>query len=444
MHGFCFYMVYNCYVWEYDDIGKQKREKAKNLQKLWTRNFTIITVGSVISMLGNMVAGFAIGLLVLEKTNSTFLYALFMVFYNAPKVMAPLMAGPIVDRFPRRKIIYTLDFTSATIYLLIFLALRADHFNFLVMLAVCLLIGSIDGIYTVAYESFYPNLITKGNFRKAYSISSMLMPLASFMTPVASAVYNILGTLAPLFLFNSITFFVAAVCETQIKYDEKEREKTKSTSARQYIDDFRQGFNYIKGEKALIVITSYFFVCNMAGGVMNTMLLPFFKNNAHLFSHIAIDVVTLYTLITTTGLAGRFVGGLIHYKYKYPADKKFVIALCVYFACATCDGFKLWLPVPVMFVVFFMVGIISVTSFNIRISATQSYVPDEVRGRFNGTFQMITTMGTLTGQLVAGSLGEFLPERTILIGMMIINVTAIYCIMYRHREKVKPLYNRDV
>ena len=97
-----------------------------------------------------------------------------------------------------------------------------------------------------------------------------------------------------------------------------------------------------------------------------------------------------------------------------------------------------------MFVVFFFVGIISVTSFNIRISATQSYVPDTVRGRFNGTFQMITTMGTLTGQIVAGSLGEFLPERTILIGMMIINVTAIYAIMFRHRNDVKPLYNRDV
>ena len=413
-------------------------------QKLWTKNFTIITIGSAISMLGNMVSGFAIGLLVLEKTNSTFLYSLFMVFYNMPKIVAPLMAGPIVDRFPRRKIIYTLDFISATIYLFIFLALNADHFNFVVMLAVCLLIGSIDGIYTVAYESFYPNLISTGNFRKAYSISSMLMPLASFMTPVAAAVYNALGTLAPLFLFNSATFLVAAIFETQIKHSEEGRDNTKSTNIKQYIDDFRQGFNYMKSEKALIVITSYFFVCNMAGGVMNTMLLPFFKNNAHLFSHIAIDVITLYTLITTTGLAGRFVGGLIHYKYKYPADKKFLIAICVYFACATCDGFKLWLPVPVMFVVFFLVGIISVTSFNIRISATQSYVPDTVRGRFNGTFQMITTMGTLTGQIVAGSLGEFLPERTILIGMMVINVIAIYAIMFRNREKVKPLYNRDV
>ena len=414
------------------------------MPKLWTKNFTIITLGSAVSMLGNMVAGFAIGLLVLEKTDSTFLYSLFMVFYNMPKVIAPLMAGPIVDRFSRRKIIYTLDFISATIYMLMFLVLNADFFNFFALLAVCLVIGSIDGIYTVAYESFYPNLITKGNFRKAYSISSMLMPLASFMTPVASMVYNVLGTLAPLFLFNSATFFVAAICETQIKHKEESRENTKSTNARQYIDDFRQGLNYIKGEKALIVITSYFFVCNMAGGVMNTLLLPFFKNNATLYSHIPIDVITLYTLITTTGLAGRFAGGLIHYKFKYPASKKFIIAICVYFTCSICDGFKLWLPVPVMFVVFFFVGIISVTSFNIRISATQSYVPDDVRGRFNGTFQMITTMGTLTGQVVAGSLAEFIPERTILIGMTVINCTAIFLTMFRHREDVKPLYNRDV
>ena len=87
-------------------------------------------------MLGNMVAGFAIGLLVLEKTNSTFLYSLFMVFYNMPKVIAPLMAGPIVDRFSRRKIIYTMDFISASIYMMMFLVLNADFFNFFALLLV--------------------------------------------------------------------------------------------------------------------------------------------------------------------------------------------------------------------------------------------------------------------------------------------------------------------
>ena len=33
---------------------------------LWTRDFTIITVGSVVSMLGNSMAGFALSLIVLD------------------------------------------------------------------------------------------------------------------------------------------------------------------------------------------------------------------------------------------------------------------------------------------------------------------------------------------------------------------------------------------
>ena len=97
--------------------------------KLWTRNFTIITLGSIVSMLGNSVSGFAIGLMVLDYTNSTFLFALFMVIYNLPKVAAPLFAGPYVDRFSRKKVIYTLDFISSGIYLLLFIALSNNYIN---------------------------------------------------------------------------------------------------------------------------------------------------------------------------------------------------------------------------------------------------------------------------------------------------------------------------
>ncbi len=34
----------------------------------------------------------------------------------------------------------------------------------------------------------------------------------------------------------------------------------------------------------------------------------------------------------------------------------------------------------------FINGFLAVNSYNIRISATQSYVPNELRGRFNGVF----------------------------------------------------------
>lgn len=73
------------------------------MTKLWTKNFTIITMGTVVSMLGNAVAGFAIGLMVLDYTESTLLYAIFMICYSLPRVILPLLAGPYLDRFPVRR-----------------------------------------------------------------------------------------------------------------------------------------------------------------------------------------------------------------------------------------------------------------------------------------------------------------------------------------------------
>ena len=51
-------------------MKEQTTTKPNN--RLWTRDFTIITLGSVISMLGNDAAGFAMSLLVLDYTGSGF------------------------------------------------------------------------------------------------------------------------------------------------------------------------------------------------------------------------------------------------------------------------------------------------------------------------------------------------------------------------------------
>lgn len=188
---------------------------------LWTKNFTILSLGTVVSTLGNAVSGFAISLLVLDYTGSTLLYAIFSVMYNLPKVIMPFLAGPYLDRFSRAKTIYTLDFISAALYLIIFAILKLNLFNYVTLLILCLIIGSVDSIYQVAYDSLYPMLITPGFATKAYSVSSMIYPLASVMVLAAAWCYEHTG-LEILFLFNSVTFLIAASFETQIKVDESQ------------------------------------------------------------------------------------------------------------------------------------------------------------------------------------------------------------------------------
>ena len=406
------------------------------MKKLWTRDFTILTLGSVVSVFGNALSGFAINLVVLDYSHSVFLFVLFLVIFNLPKILVPIIAGPFLDSFSRRKTIYTLDFISATLFLVLFFVLRGGYFNYIFFLLVSLTFGTIDSIYQVAYESLYPVLVAEGNYRKAYSVSSIVLPLSVVMVPVATFLYERVGV-AQIFLFSSIAFFTAACFETQIRADETHlRKKAEKYSLSEFKTSFREGVEYIKAEKGLLVITLYFFVTMFAGSG-GSLVLPYFKDNPHLG-------VMLFSLTMGSSVVGRFIGGAVQYKLDYPKDKKFAIAMVVYISLCILDAFYLFTPIYMMVIICFVVGLLGVTSYNIRISTTQSYVPDAKRARFNGAFQMLMNAGIIIGQLAAGALADYVPIRTVIIVFDAVNLVAAFGIMWRGRRHVKPIYNQVV
>lgn len=412
--------------------------------RLWTKDFTIITLGSVVSMFGSAVAGYAIGLLVLEKTQaSIFLYALFAICYSLPRIVFPLLAGPFLDRFSRRKAIYTLDFISAVIYAALYLLLRVDFFHYPLFLLMSMVIGSIDSVYQVAYDSLYPNLISKGNCRKAYSVSSLIYPLATaIMVPIAGFSYESIGV-APLFLFNAVTFLIAAIFETQIRASETHVDVVEKASQqmrltfRRFITDFRAGISYLRQETGLMTITVYFFVNTLMYSVAGTLLQPYF------YANIA-NGVQLYALIMSANTLGRLLGGSVQYFVKYPTGSKFAIAIFVYLSICLLDGSYLFTPFWCMLLLNFLSGTLAVTSFNIRISATQNYVDDKVRGRFNGVFQMLNMLGGIAGQLIAGAIGDLFPVPYIVIAVNVATAISVFLIVLPRRESVKLIYNVEV
>ncbi|MCL2248044.1 MAG: MFS transporter [Oscillospiraceae bacterium] len=406
------------------------------MDKLWTRDFTILTFGSVVSVFGNALASFAISLMVLDYSESVFLFVLFMVTFNLPRIFAPLLAGPLLDAFSRRKTIYTMDFVSAGLFIFLFFLLSGGFFNYPLLLALTFFKGTVDSIYFVAYESLYPVLVAKGNFRKAYSVSSMIMPLSAVMMPVAAFLYDTIGV-AQILLYSSIAFLVAAVLETQIRVDETHlREDGEKYRFSEFTTSLREGIAYIKKEKGLQVITAYFFVAMFAFS-SHSLLLPYFNETPGLS-------VMLYTLVMGAAVFGRFVGGAIQYKVELPKEKKFMIAMTVYIVSSFVEIGFLFTPVVIMAILMFTTGVLTVTSFNIRMSSTQDYIPDETRARYNGAFQMIMTLGTVSGQLIAGALAEVIPIRAVVVIYGTIVLMAAIFIMWRGRRHVIPIFNRNV
>ena len=412
-------------------------ETVKN--KLWTRDFTILTLGTVVSMLGNAVAGFAIGLLVLDKTESVLLYALFMTCYSLPRIVLPMIAGPYLDRFSRKRVIYSLDFLSAALYAVFFVLLLKGFFNYTAYLLISMLMGAIDSVYSVAYDSFYPTLISEGNFTRAYSVSSLIYPLSSaIMVPIAGICYKTIG-LAPLFLFNAVTFLVAAIAETQIRAIETHiREASERFNGSRFMQDLKDGIAYLKRERGLNAITWFFFVMMLVSSVCMTLALPYFKSLK------GVDGVMQYTFVMGANTIGRLIGGGVHYFFRYPAQKKYSIALFVYIFISFIDGAYLFFPFWAMLIFMLVEGMLGVTSYNIRISSTQNYLPDEMRGRFNGLFQMLSILGTIIGQLIAGAIGDLLPIRWVVAGSMAITVIAVFLFIVPNAEHVKKIYNVNV
>lgn len=404
--------------------------------KLWTKDFTIITVGSVVSMLGGSLSSFAMSLLVLDYTGSTFLFALYNVLYMLPSAVVPMLCGPFLDRFSRRKTIYTLDFLTAGMYVLLAAVLWAGVFNFTVLAVGCVILGVISSIYSVAYSSFYPLLISEGNYSKAYSVASTLETLTMVMVPLSALIYNTIG-IVPLFLIAAPTFLVAAIMETRITAKEsylEERRPAERRLGRQLAGDFKEGLSYLWAEKGLLAVTVYFAVSYFGAGVSGAVTLPYFRDRFTGGEYI-------YSLVMGMSSVGRAIGGGIHYKWKLPVGKKFAIAMTVYVAISVLEGGYLFCPVWLMAGMCFATGILGVTSYNIRIAATQKYVPDEKKGRFNGAFNTFTTVGLLGGQLLAGALAEGVPIRGLLAGSAAITVVAAFLFIFGGRRHVAKIYN---
>ena len=405
---------------------------------LWTRDFTIITVGTVVSMLGSALTAFAMDLMVLDYTGSTLLFAVYGMVYMLPNALAPVLAGPLLDRFSRKKTIYTLDFITAGLFAVLTIFFVSGRFSFWLLAAANMLLGGISGIYNVAYDSFYPLLISDGNYQKAYSVSSTLENLSAVMVPVSTLVYKVFG-IVPLLIANTVSFLAAAILETMIRTEETyiALQKEKGGEGKgfgRFIADFREGMKYLAGEKGLLAIAVYFLFSSLAGGMTGVVTLPWFRKTFTNGEY-------TYMLVWGASTVARFIGGVAHYNFKIPAKAKYAIALGVYISINAFEGSYLFFPVPLMMVMTFLTGMFGITSYNIRLSATQKYVPDEKKGRFNGAFNTLNTVGMLAGQGAAGTLSLVMGERGIVVLANTLCLAAALIFIGGGRKEVSKVYN---
>ena len=401
---------------------------------LWTKNFTIITLGTVISAIGGVAMGFALSFVVFDNTGSTLMMALFAAASSLPGIILPVLLSPYLDNFRRKPVIVGLDYLSAVIYLLFGLYLLKHSFSLPLYLLFSLACGSIGSVYNLAYESLYPNLIPEGFAQKGYTVSGMLYPTVTMvMTPVASILYTRLG-LGVLCIGEGLLLAAAASVETQIRVEEHTKPGGKFSFS-DYIGDFKEGFRYLKKEKGLLRIYGYMPITQGISQATEPLIRAWFRTAPGLN-------LTMYALFTTAEFIGRSIGGLVHYKFEIPPEKRFSLAYLVYVTYNIMDTVLLWLGFPLMLLNRGICGFLGINSATLRASSVQNYLPDNMRAKVNAVFNMLYALVPTLLTLAVGALGEMMDYRLCVTLVSAAGLLPCYLIMWRGREDVKKVYNR--
>ena len=401
-------------------------------QKLWTKNFTIITLGTLISAIGDAAMTLGLSLVVFDQTQSTWLSGLYTAISILPGITLPILFGPMIDRVNRKRLIVCLDAMLGVWYLLFLAFIRKNGFVYEAYVVFSFISGSIGCVYGLTYQCLYPDLIPEGMAQQGYAISGMIYPLTmTIMTPVAAFAYERMGV-EVLFLAEGLLLLTAALFESFIAY--KHEKKETAQSLRQYTEDIAEGFRYLKREKGVRSIYSYMMITNATGNSNGKMVMAYFQTSSVL-------TTAMYGLLTSAETIGRLVGSAVHYLFNIPEEKRYALTVRVYMIYELCDGIMLFMAYPVMLALRFLCGFLGSQTAAIRSAAVQKYLPSDMRARVNGLFSVLMSLGMMVTQLAVGALGEVMPYRWVAAIFAGISFTAILVLIVRGRKHVEPVYN---
>lgn len=404
-------------------------------QTLWTRDFTLLTVATVLGAAGGVASSFALSFLVFDETGSTLASALLLAAQIIPNFVLPLVASPWMDRLPRKPFLVAGDAVNGLLYGLMGIWLLFRPFSYTGYLAFSLVLAALGSFDSLAYNAIYPNLIPRGCEQKGYTVGAMVYPTVTIViTPLAAILYDRLGVAVILLIQCGLSLLAAAV-ESRVRVQEHRRLEGRGFSLRLWAGDLRDALAYLRREKGLGAVYSYMAVTNGVATAYSPILVAFFRSTPGF-------TMAMYSFFSVVEFAGRTLGGALHYKVAVPPKRRFGFAFLVYQLYELMDMVLLWVPYPLMLVCRCACGFLGINSATLREEAVQGYIPDELRAKLNAFFSMLISGASAVFTLAVGALGEVLDLRLCVTLCGAVACLVCWLTVWRRRAQVREIYNR--
>jgi len=365
------------------------------------RNFTLVWIGQILSLLGTAVSNFGLTIWAYEAGGgqSTPL-TLVGFFFTLPMLIFSPVAGVLVDRSNRKVMMMLSDFSAAFVTLVILILHSLGMLQIWHLYVTAFISGTFQGFHFPAYSAAITTMLDKKHYARAYSMLGIADSAAGVVAPaLAGALIGPLGLRWLLIMDLATASLAICILAFLAHIPQPQRSETGRLAQGGFGRETLYGFFYIVRHPSLLGLQSIFLCANfffaLAFAVLAPLLLGRTHNNQLIFGGVQ-------SVLAIGGLAGGVVMSIWGGPKRRIYGLLFGLAISGVPLCMMGVGQSLPIWIAAAFLLSFFIPLLNSSSQAIW----QSKVPPDVQGRVFAARASIAQLMAPLARFISGPLAD--------------------------------------
>ena len=361
------------------------------------RGYRNLLLARLISALGTWTAFFAVRIAIFNQTDSAWWVAILLFCELVPSVILGVVIGPLIDRWPRRRMMVLSDLGGAVVFgLLPFVHSPAG------ICALSAVAGFSAAFFRPACYSAIPNLVGRESLVAANALVQGAENLATLLGPVLAGVGVALLGSSTVYALNSVSFLISAMLLVRI--GSRLQSTVLARIGRTHWREVRAGLSLVRNDRYLSSIALIWSWATLAYAGINVAEIVL-TTDAYGAGNVGFGVFVAFSaggILLGNVVAFWFIVRLTVYG-GYRAS--FLVTAAGVAICAVSTNLAIGCVGAVIFGIGNGIGLVC------NMTLIQQVVSDERRGQVFAVLGSLVQTFTLIGTLAAGPVTEAVGPR---------------------------------
>lgn len=372
------------------------------LAVLRQRNFLVLWIGQLISLVGDWVLFAALPFYIYSLTGSTLATGVMFIVQTIPRLFFGSLAGVFVDRWNRKYTMLITDLIQAIVLVPLFLVRSSEWVWIIYIFAFAE--NTVSQFFIPAKSAIIPQIVGETHLMAANSLNSTSQELTRLVGPfIGGMLFSLLG-INSVVILDICSFLLSAMMISLITLSPRlvsatEQGVTSQASLLKVWNEWIAGMRLVKQERLVVSIFLIIGVAMIGEGIIEVILVGY-------VSHVLHGTALVLGWLMSAQAVGGIIGSLLVAQLSKLISPKLLIPLCGLTFGSLIIVIALIPVLAVTLPLIAVIGISAIGFFVSQITLLQSNVRNEYQGRIFGAFNTLQAISMLFGMGLASGLGD--------------------------------------